>query len=155
MLRFAVHVVYSTGFDKSIMACIQRDGITQSVSQPKTPWSFTCLFLAHNPCHRPQVTDLFTMYIVVPFPKYDAIGILLCLDFSDRCFFHSAIMFFGFLCVFLQLESSLMFITGCYFFNDVPQFICPPTAAYLGCSEVLVIRNKSATNANVQLFVRM
>ena len=106
------------------------------------------------PPERSATTDLFTIFIVLPFPECHIVGIAQYVAFLDWLLSLSN-MLSSFLHVFLWLDRSFLFIAEEYSIVCMCHsfFLHPPTEGHFGCFQVLAIINKAVVNIHVQGFV--
>ena len=117
-------------FDKYIMTCIHHYSIIQNSS--------TALKIPHFTIHPSCLpfslllasTHLFTVSIVLPFPKFHIVGIILYVVFTSRLLSVSN-MHLRFFNVYSWLNNSFLFITENIQCMDAPQFIYSFIKGYL------------------------
>ena len=96
MLEFSLGIVYSVGFDKYVMMCINHYNITQN--------SFTALYSIYSSLSPPEpqeITDLFTVSLVLPFPECHIVVIVTVWSLFRLASFTSKYVFKGSSCLFM------------------------------------------------------
>lgn len=104
----------------------------------------------------PSNTDLVTVSIVVPFPEYCIVGIILMQPFEFD-YFYLEICILSFLHVLSWLDSLFLFSTEIYiyiyFIKVYSHLFTHSPIGHLDCFHVLAIIKKVSINIHAQIFV--
>lgn len=134
------------GFDKCILPCIQHYNIIEnSFTVLKNPLCFTYSTL---PCELLRTTDLFTIFIVLSFPKCNITGIIQYVAFL-YWLLSTSNMHLRFTHVFLwPIALSFFFLLlNSINFMDLPHYVYPFSYwRTCGCFQFLIIINKAMLN---------